>query len=385
MWDWPGDSLFQHFDSGQSHEADFSQAFVEDLRHAFKYVEAGDTDPWNYFHAAALMIPYLSKRLPACQRLRLEYSLAQINYQENNFSKALDHLEAATELADNLDDHDASAALVYKAALVYHYMSEFDTARGLYINVLEHLRSSETSHDPESSAREVELLMRVAGLDCELADFTHAEDTTREARQLLLTSYSSINFEADYARLNWIDAAIASCKGKPDQALALAQMSADSYTYLGMRLLAGRAHGLTVELALDFAGNFSLETHPDLRAAFSRRARPHALSAIEDARASDDPIGKQLGYLALQACRRMRGPTQDGIAIVERVIRQAQRLGDPALLGRAYMSLGHEFAAQKNRDAARQRYGMAQHIFEEFELKMLLTLPRRYLLMLDED
>lgn len=384
MWDWPGDSLFQYFDPGQAHGADFSVSFVEDLRKAFAYMETGATDPWGNLRAAALMTPYLTKRLPPYQRLRLEYCLAQAHYKENDFSLALEHLEAAAEIADQLDDHNASAALGYKAALIYQYMSEFGTARSLCIDVLEVLHTAESATDPEFAAKKAVLLMRVATLDSELADFGHAQDTTREARNLLLTSKTSNNEEVNYARLDWIDAVVANWTGRPDQALKLAQASADSYTRLGMRHLAGRAHAMTVEIALDFARDFTLDGNPYLRAAFARQARPHALAAIADARASEDIVGLQLGHLVLQGCRRLRGPTQDGVAIVERVIRQAKRIGDPALLGRAYMSLGDELAAQNQRDAARSQYGKAQHIFEEFELKMLGSWPSRYLLRSDE-
>lgn len=108
------------------------------------------------------------------------------------------------------------------------------------------------------------------------------------------------------------------------------------------------------------------------------------MAAIKYARETADSVGKQVGYLALQRCRRMRGPTQDGSVVIERVIRQAKRLGDAALLGRAYMALGDELAAQDQLDAARDLYGRAKHIFEEFELLGLLSWPNRRLYTLDE-
>jgi tetratricopeptide (TPR) repeat protein len=383
MWPVSYDSLPLPFAPEWHHEPGFSEAFVGDLHKAFDYLESATKDPCGYFYAAAVVLPYRTKPLSVRQRLHLEYALAQAFAGDGDLKEALIHLEEAADMADFLDDRDAGATIGHAAGLTYHYLSEFALARSFYGDSLALLRSLETDTGPANATREIELLMGIAGLDCELVDFAHADVATRQARYLLLSSESPTTTEADHARLDWIDALVANWTGRPDRALALAQATAATYERLGMHQLAGRANVMTVEFALDLAGNFSFENHPHLRAAFAYQARPHAMAAIEYARATKDRVGKQLGYLALQRCRRLRGPTQDGIAVVERVIRQAKRLGDPALLGRAYMALGDELAAQARFDAARQLYGMARHIFEEFELHMLVAWPSRYLLRSD--
>jgi hypothetical protein len=375
MEDAPHDSLSTANAPWWRHEPGFSEEFAGALIQAYHHLRSARNDPDAYLYAAAAVLPYRSKRLSVRQRLRLEYVLAQAFTGEDGLTQALDHLEEAADMAEFLDEPVAGATIGSLAGKNYHYLSEFAIARDLYTDSVELLHSHETRNGSADTALEADLLIRIAGLNCDLADFSHAEEATRTAHLLLNTSPASESREVNLATLDWIDTLVAHWTGHPEQALPKARAVADTYTRLGNHRAAGRVHGLVVEIALDLAGSFSLQDHPGLRAAFTRQARPHALAAIEHARAAGDPIGAQLGRLALQRCRRMRAPTQDGVEIVERVIRRAQRLGDAALLGRAQLALGEELAARASWDGARQLYGMARHTFEEFDLQALLTWP----------
>ena len=82
-------------------------------------------------------------RLSVRQRLRLEYVLALAFIGEERLTEALDHLEAAADMADFLDDRDAGTTIGYRTGLAYHYMSEFALARSLYGDSLAILRSRE--------------------------------------------------------------------------------------------------------------------------------------------------------------------------------------------------------------------------------------------------
>lgn len=379
MWDFLGNFRSQRFDPSWRHEPGFSEEFLVDVKQAFDYLESATNNSYGNIFAATLMMRYRAQSLSIRQRLLSEYVLGLAHHTDGDLTQALTHLETAADIADFLEDDNAKAAIGYRAALIYHYLSEFALARSLYNDSLTILQAVEPTRDGVNTAKEIELLLRIAGLDCELANFARAETAASDARYLLLTTNSSKTKEADYARLTWIDALVANWRGRFDQALKLARTTAVTYEQLGMYQLAGRAHGLAAELALDFVDRLTHESQNEHCAVLVHDARPDAMTAIAHARVTNDPVGRQLGYLALQRCRRMHGPTQDGIAVVERVIRQAKRLDDPAVLGRAYTALGDELVCQGQREAARPFYSSATHIFEEFELLGILSWSRRRL------
>ncbi|HEV8192343.1 MAG TPA: hypothetical protein VGP82_12820, partial [Ktedonobacterales bacterium] len=380
----PGNSLSIIDAPEWHHESGFSEAFVGDLIEADRYLKSADSDPDAYLYAAVSVWPYRSRRLSVHQRLQLEFVLAQAFAGENDLTQALDHLEASADIADFLDEPGTAATIGYEAGRAYHSLSEFTIARDCYRDALTLQRSLETHAGPADAARESELLRRIAGLDCELADFAHADIAIREAHHLLHTYRTSRNPAADSATLDWIAALIAHWTGRPEDALPLATTMVATYTRLGLGQMAGRANSLAAEIALDLTGDFSFENHPDLRAAFADKAEPYAEAAIKFAAAANDAIGVQLGLLALQRCLRMRGPTLNGIEVIEGVLHVAKRLGDTALLGRAQLALGEELAAQGRWDSARQYYSMARHIFEESEMLALLIWPNRRLFGPDE-
>ncbi len=362
------------------HEQGFSEDFVGDLMEADRYLKSAENNPDAYLSAAVSVWPYRSQRLSIHQRLRLEFVLAQAHFGENDLTQALDHLETAADIADFLDEPGTAATIGYEAGKTYHYQSEFVIARDCYRDALELQQKLETHTGPVDPARESELHRRIAGLDCELTDFTHADIAIHEARYLLDKYRTSKNPEADGAALDWIEALVINWTKGPEDALPLATTMAATYTRLGLRRMAGRANSLVAEIALDLAENFSLKNHTTLRAAFADKAEPYAVAATLDAKAAGDKIGEQLGLLAQQRWHLMRGSDLGGTKAIEDVLHAAQRLNDKALLGRAYMALGEARAAQGLIDNARECYGMACHIFEEFEMLALLTWPNRRLL-----
>jgi hypothetical protein len=95
-----------------------------------------------------------------------------------------------------------------------------------------------------------------------------------------------------------------------------------------------------------------------------------------------DPIGAGLALLVMRRAARLsqrESGNGSGVAVVEKLVRTARRLDDPALLGRTELALADELLAAGRPDAARATYWKAMRRFEEYQLGGLAFWPRRAL------
>jgi hypothetical protein len=367
---------------GWRHEVGYAPTLVAPLTKAYHYLKAARHAPDGYFHAFVAVLPYQSQPMSVRQRLHVEYVLAQAYSGEHAYPQALDRLDAAAEMALFLHDLAAFAEVSFLAGAVCHQLVAFVDARGYYLDALAALRSLDQGTGPVDAALEIELLSRIAALNCELANFDHAAARLREAHLLLATWAPEA--QAQQATLVWLEAVVTHWRGQPDQALPLAIAAADTLTRVGSANAAGRIQALVAEIALDFAETFPLAEQPRLREAFVRQARPYAERAIQCAREANDLTGAEVAHLVVQRCRRLSGRSSNGLQVAEGIVRKARRLGDMALLGRAYLSLGEELALRGAREGARTSYAAARHLFEEHDLRALRLWPNRMLLRHDE-
>jgi tetratricopeptide (TPR) repeat protein len=360
------------------HEVGYSATLAAPLYQAYQYLKTAQFDPDAYFRAYAVMRSYRDYSMSIRQRMHVSYVMAQAYAGEDALSEAREALEAAAEMAQLLRASGDFARVRYLAGAILHQMIHLEAARDAYRQALTAVRSMGpvgVRRDPDFA---INLLSRIAGLECDLANFDSADKHLQQAHMAL--ALWTPQDHVQLALLTWLDAIVAHWSGHPDVALPLAQDAAAILTTTEDLRSSGRVHCLVGEIALDMAETFPYPQPSQLRTALARRARSYAHRAVEDARQAEDPPGAALAQLLMQRCRRVLGRTERGIAEAERIIAQARRLQDPPLLGRAQVALGDELWAQGNREAARIQYYGAQRYFEEFDLRALSMWPNRALL-----
>lgn len=362
------------------HEVGYRPQLVQPLARAYGYLTQITQDPDAYFNAYCELVPQRSQSMSLRQRMRIEYVLAQAYTGENALSQALACLHDAQEMATLLQDARASILLSFLMGAVCHWRTQFLDARSHYQTALRTLRALEDDTGPLDGAFEVDLLIRIAGLDVELADLEAAEAHIHEAHTLIgVWCPTTPEAPAQLAVLAWLNAIHAQWSGDSDRALSLAIAAADGLAEAGVAGMFARLGSWIADIALDFAETVSLADAPRLRAAFVRRARRYAKSALAASKASNDVAGAEIAQLTLMRCQHLLGTTSHSIDVVAGIERYAQRRGNIGVLGRAYVALGDELRTGGDLDAARTRYAMARDLFDEYDFRVMRTWPARYL------
>lgn len=362
------------------HEVGYRPQLVQPLARAYGHLTQIAENPDAYFNAYSELVPQRSQSMSLRQRMRIEYVLAQAYTGENALPQALACLHDAQEIASLLQDTRASILLSFLMGAVCHWSTQFLDARSHYQTALRALRSLEDDTGPLDSAFEVDLLIRIAGLDVELADLKAAEEHMREAYTLIAVwCPATPEAPAQLARLAWLNAIHTQWSGDTDHALSLAIAAADALADAGVSGMFARLGSWIADIALDFAETVSWEASPRLRATFVRRARRYANSALAASKASKDVGGAEIAKLDLMRCQLLLGNAQHRVDEIAAIGRRAQRRGNIGLLGRAYIALGDELRAAGNLAAARERYSMARDLFDEHDFRVMRTWPQRYL------
>jgi hypothetical protein len=215
-----------------------------------------------------------------------------------------------------------------------------------------------------------------------------------EARVLQATWAQDATEEA--AHLAWIDSLLASVQGQPIHALQQATAATELLLAHGTPINKGRGHIVLADCALDLlelshtpARSRNLERLDEAKQIVQpspldllAQARTASRFALEVAQDIHDSIGAALARLVMRRALRLSQPQStngSGVAAVEKLLRTARRLGDPALLGRTEMALADELLAAGRPDAARGTYWRAMRRFEEYHLGGLAFWPRRIL------
>lgn len=362
------------------HELGYRPQLVKPLARAYGHLTQIAENPDAYFNAYCELIPQRSQSMSLRQRMRIEYVLAQVYTGENALPQALACLHDAQEMATLLQDARASVLLSFLMGAVCHWSTQFRDARLHYHAALRVLRSLEDDTGPLDSSFEVDLLIRIAGLDVELADLEAAEAHTQEA-YMLIAVWCPKTSEApeQLARIAWLNAIHTQWSGDTDRALSLAVAAADQLADAGVSGMFARLGSWIADIALDFAQTVSWEDSLRLRATFVRSARRYAERALTASKKSNDFTGIEIAQLDLIRCQLLLGTAQHRMDKIVAIEQRARRRGDIGLLGRAYIAFGDEMRAAGNLTAARERYSMARDLFDEHDFRVMRTWPQRYL------
>ncbi len=348
---------------------------------AYRFLQRARREPNAYFYAYASLLPYRKRQMSIRQRMHVEYVLAQAYASDDNVPEALTSLEVAVAMADLLQEPEAQGQLAYLAGAVLHGHLDLPTAHEMYRAALDAHYVYGGKQTPKTIRFEIDLLTRLAGLDCELARFDHAAARIVQARRLLSQGYSTDPEQE--GTLYWLEALIAHWTGSPDHALPLAETAETFLRRDQHRPAAGRICTLIGEIALDLTQSLHMEPATSFHQSLAQRAHSYATQALTIAEQVGDPSGVGIADLLRIRCQGMLGRNEYSISHIDDIRQTAIQMGDPALAGRAMMAIGERHWKQGAFDVARAHYGEAQRLFARYSFRALQVWPERGLLWPD--
>jgi tetratricopeptide (TPR) repeat protein len=377
------------------HQPHYSSQLAQALGYAYVQLRTSRMQTDSYLRAYAALVPFRNQLVCPEQRLNLEFALALAFAGDESIQQSLACLTAAWEIAEHLRDWAAQSEVGYLAGALLLMTSHFTDSYAVYQDALEALRRLTRDDGPADPAFELDLVLRVAGCANELGQFTSCLRYINEA--YVLRALWAPDAAEEAAHLAWIDSLLARVQRQPVRALKQATAATELLLTHGSPINKGRSHTVLADSALDLLelshapasgrnlaslpaeGRHGVQISPtDLLT----QARTAAQFAHYVAQEIHDPIGATLAQLAMRRAARLshrQSGNGRGIAAIEKLLRKARRLEDPALLGRTEMALADELLAAGRPDAARATYWKAMRRFEEYDLGGLAFWPRRAL------
>src|SRR5215469_6269061 len=206
-------------------QPNYSTPLARALAVAYDQLHHARHRPDPYFAAFAALAPFRDRLVCREQRLNLEYALAFAFSGDGSAPQAIDCLASAWEIAERLHDWGAQAELGYLEGDLWFCQSQFLEAYSAYEDALVALRRLAHDQVPVDPVLELSLVLRVAGCAIAMGWFPVCLRYLEEAYTLRATWAGEAAEEA--ASLAWIDANLASVRGKPFQALSQAAAAAD--------------------------------------------------------------------------------------------------------------------------------------------------------------
>jgi tetratricopeptide (TPR) repeat protein len=329
-----------------------------------------------------------NKAMARCQLLELHELLGRATYAgaAGDFKGAITSLNHALELAEELEDAQASARCMYYLGCVWRGNKNYMEAAKHFndsLAFLERLHDTPTTVGAASaaSALELDVLCALAGQEFLLAHFEVAEQHLAAVQRLADT--------APEARLGattifWVSALLQRWRGEPTCALASATHAADILHAARDRRNEGRLQSVIAEIALDLAETFSADPSASARRAFITTAGSCVARARRLAQETDDTIGTQQANLYGVRLSRMCHRSEDRRAAIDTVLRYAEKHDDNLLAAQAYTSLGHELEAGGDHDGATNTYHKALKAVEQSGASAYAVWPLRELRRAEE-
>ena len=377
------------------HQPHYSSQLARALAYAYVQLRIAQTQPDLYLRAYAALAPFRNQLVCQEQRLNLEFALAMAFAGDESTQQALACLSIAWEIAERLHDWAAQAEVGYLAGALWWVAGDVNDAYAVYQDALEALRRLARDDGPADPTFELELVLRLAGFANDMGLFPSCLSYLDEA--YTLRSVWAPDAAEEVAHLAWIESLLARVQGQPVRALKQATAATELLLAHGSPINKGRGHIVLADCALDLLqlthaldGSRNLVRLPDGAGHFVQhsptdlltQARAAARFALDVAERIHDPIGATLARLVMRRAVRLAHRQREngsGVAAVEKLLRTARRLDDPALLGRTEMALADELLAAGRSDAARVTYWKAMRRFEEYHLGGLAFWPRRVL------
>jgi tetratricopeptide (TPR) repeat protein len=361
---------------------DYSDEVAARLRRAYALIASGGSQTAAYLHAAREIQRAWALSMAEPQRLRVCYVLVLAYTADKQYDQAFDWVEHGIELSAKLDDMGALARLLYLRGTLGFVALEFAEASDDIAESRMLLRALNGHGPRKDPSMELDLLITEANLRSFMGQFDHARALLAMARQILARLSGHV---LEGATISWLDANMLRWQGRSREALPLIRSAASIYTSLGSANSTARVQVAAVETMLDLADAQPLGTERDR---FLRRVYPHLSLALNvtkpaDREAESDPTGRVLVRLTEMRYLRLTGANTDRVDAVERLAREAQELGDHALVAQSFTALAEELASQSEPGSAASMYREALGVLDGSDLRSLTIWPWRGLARLD--
>ncbi|GAC1454774.1 MAG: hypothetical protein PVSMB4_15350 [Ktedonobacterales bacterium] len=357
----------------------YSFPVAQALRDAYDEIVRRRPATQGYQRARAHLMPYTFYPMCKPQRLLVTYVLAMSYAAEREYGSALEALNEALNLVEELGDRGAFAELAFLRAAAHRAQCQYVEAARYHRVCIETLWELGMTKGNEAvdPALELSCLVDLAAVQTMLADFAAADWCLHESQRLSL--------EVPEARLEagmipWVRAVSGRYRGDLASALRDAMHACDIYAdaAAGAPAAQARIQIVVADIALDMAEQAKEGKRYTARSAHLRLAAPYVKQGLKLARSGGDRTGEGLALLAHARYARLTKRNTSRQGTIESVLRLADDLDDPTLRGQAYIVLGQERAAQgESIDAQVDCYDRATEELSGTDLRAIAMLARR--------
>jgi tetratricopeptide (TPR) repeat protein len=361
-------------------EAGYSPTVARQLTLAYEPIRLGGRSLLSFVRAYAHVHHLPGAAMSRRQRLHVFHIIALAHAAVADYLEAEHWLDDTLDLADDLDDDGARIEILIVRGSVFRALLLLPDAIAnvrACLEIMERLGDGLAPYEPWV---QLDLSSQLAGFEFFMAEYEAAEGSIARARALIPATRARA---LEPASIEWVQALIYRQRGLPAPALVHGAAAAVVYTEQGHPVSASRIHTLVAETALDLA--MGLPEGMD-RSAQIKLAWPHIQLALQLARETHDETSRGLALLSRARYGRLAGRAEDEIATIERVVRSASWLDDPALLAQALTALGDALAGREGvaAESALGRYHAALTALRGKNLRALEVWPRRGILRAGE-
>jgi hypothetical protein len=320
------------------------------LKAAYAWLAHPSRDGERFLRAYAAVVRFRDQPIARRQLMHVHYVLSSAYLDDGSFQEASSSLATALNLATELDDTGASAALLHLRGALWHHTLQLTDALADYAVAL--LLTRELGEERGQRDRDLEssLIAQMAFFAYHLADLETATALLHEAVTLAQESPSD---RLNAGTLDWMRALLLRERGELMPALLPSVRAADAYVALGSPESAARAQQLAAAIMLDLAESLPSGTE---RNSYIDMAAPYVRRCLRLARSAGDDPGEGLGLLQQIRLDRLRSHDPKVHARLTRVFETVNRYHDVALQAHALNAEAHELAIQGQLDRSLNCY-----------------------------
>jgi hypothetical protein len=333
-----------------------------------------------YPQARAAVLAIDGQAMAERQLIRVRYVQGRAAVESHEVPAALGPLDEALDHVLRLDEAAACAKLAALQGAAHYYLQQCRSSAHYYFAALDawHDRKPRPPlPSPEDLSFEVEMGTRLGIQLFWLGRYPAAVRRLRHARQLATALPAPAPL---IARIEWMLALVHRWRGMPERALRHALAAFDGLQEHAAPEETGRLLTVLADVTLDLAAGYAGHVLSSAAEGLVRAARTHADDALAHARYARDAAGEAIAKLAyVRALRGLRDGRVDRLAAIDAVGRQAEELGDLALLIQALTARGDELASRQEPDAAANAYRAALDAARQSRLPALGVWAQRAL------
>lgn len=354
------------------------------LADAVRMLRHGPSPAW--LMAQRLADRCFTERIAPALHVRVRFVQSYASAQLGALEQACAYLDDALEVSLAIGNLAVFAELAYLHGLFDSRMQHASQAMSYFEMAVEALQSS-TDAEPQRPATAelaLDILTRLAAQCFLLGNYSSAQTTLADAKQLLTTQPPHAVVAAP---IEWTHALLERWRG--NLALAFQHALRANACYEAMNTDAdyvahARLRIVAADIALDLAEQAELAAQSSRAERFVWLAQPLIRTAYEYLQGTPDTAGEQLALLSFVRLRRLQALTDDFRPLIEHIARSAQGGGDLPLLGQALTALGQDYAARGELDSALNLYRAALETLAHSQAPALQVWPRRALLRAQE-